>query len=164
MKGRARGAGVAFALLGAAALVVLGLGLAARQAPRRGAPPSAPIVSERFPVEWPSLPPAEVAALLDGLGPGAELGGFRVRAVSPVLEGRVVIDVARGDAGFRVAVVRKERDARRPPASTERYALFTQQPRPDADSITEEEYGAVVGALAARVREREGKVPIPAGM
>jgi hypothetical protein len=106
-----------------------------------------------------------VAALLAGLGPNTPLvGRWRVRGVSPVTDGRIVIDVDRGDVGMRVWIVRRESDPRRPPAQTERYALYSVQPRPAADSIDDEASGEVLRALASRLKSTESSVPIPAGM
>jgi len=159
-----RGAGVAFALLGGVLLVGTAVLLAART-PSRPAPAPLPTASERYPNAWPAPPPPDVAALLGGLGPGSTLAeGWRVRGVSPVLEQRIVIDVEKDERGFRVALVLKERDERRPPKATARYALYTLQPRPSAEALGDDDYSTVVGAIAARVEEREGSVPVPGGM
>lgn len=156
-------AAVGFAVLGGVALVVLALGLAVR----KPTPPAGPTVpaDSRFPNAWPEPPPAEVAALLDGLGPGASLvGRWMVRGVSPVHEQRIVVDVDRGDAGFRVWIVKKDRDSRLPPTATGRYALYTAQPRPSVDALTEQDYAEVLGALSARLAKTETAVPVPSGM
>jgi hypothetical protein len=163
---RAGGVGVGLGVLGMAGLVVLALVLALRSQPRRPAPtPSAPTASERFPNAWPAEPPSDVAALLDGLGPGSPLTGkWRVRGVSPVEDHRIVVDVDRGDAGFRVWIVRRDQDSRLPPKQTERYALYTAQPRPNAEALQDEDYGEVLDALVERIARTETKLAIPAGM
>lgn len=156
--------GVGLAVLAACGLVVVALVLALGPQPRAAAPVW-PSTSERFPNEWPTPPPAEVAALLDGLGPGSELvGPWRVRGVSPVLSQRVVVDVDRGDAGFRVWIVVRGRDERLPPRQTARYSLYTAQPRPSAEALTDEDYAAVLDALAERIERTESSAAVPAGM
>lgn len=158
------GVGVGLAVLGGASLIVLALVLAASPHPK--APqPSAPTASERYPNAWPSEPPADVGALLEGLGPGAPLSGsWRVRGVSPVEDHRIVIDVDRGDAGFRVWIVRRGQDPRLPPKQTEKYALYTAQPRPSAEALDDEDYGAVLDELSARIKRTESRVAVPTGM
>lgn len=134
---------------------------------RLSTPPDPPAAAESdpFPNSWPDPPPADVAALLGGLGPGSDLGGgWRVRGVSPVLEQRIVIDVDKAGVGFRVALTTKGRDERVPPKSTARYALYTIQPRPSAEAPKDADYAAVLTAIAARVTEREGSVAVPAGL
>lgn len=127
--------------------------------------PSPPTASERFPNQWPDPPAQDVALLLDGLGPGAMLDArWRVRGVSPVHDGRVVVDVDDGSLGFRVEIRRKGEGKFLPPASTERYALFTIQPRPTLEAVSDEDYREVLSALAARLRKTEGRVPTPRGL
>lgn len=129
------------------------------------APSPAASVGERFPNFWPDPPPADVRALLDGLGPGTALtGGWSVRGISPPQEQRIVIDVARGEAGFRVWVTRKGGGSGAPPAQTERYALFSVQPRPEANSVSSEDLGRVLEAVAERIRRTEQRVPAPRGL
>lgn len=165
MRRRSSGAGVGFALLGGVVLVVLAIVLALRGPAQPAPAASAASAGERFPNAWPDPPPADVAALLGGLGPGASLTeSWRVRGVSPVHEQRILVDVASGERGFRVALLLKERDPRRPPKATARYALFTLQPRPTAESLKDADYSAVLGALATLVEKNEGVVPVPAGM
>ena len=129
---------------------------------RLSTPPDPPAAAESdpFPNSWPDPPPADVAALLGGLGPGSDLGGgWRVRGVSPVLEQRIVIDVDKAGVGFRVALTTKGRDERVPPKSTARYALYTIQPRPSAEALQDSDYAAVLGAIATRVTERPMSPP-----
>lgn len=148
-----------------AALVALGVGAALRRSPEQ-APQAQPSAErERFPNPWKAPPPADVAALLGGLGPATDLGaGWRVRGVSPVHEGRIVIDVERGEIGFRVWVMRRDDADKRPPARTKHYALFVVQPRPTGEAVDDEGKGHVLAALAARLRATEGRVPVPAGL
>ena len=151
---------VILVLLSGALLAPLVVGRQPREAP---APP--PVASEAYPNAWPTPPPADVAALFGGLGPGAALTPrWRVRGISPVHEQRIVLDVASGDLGFRVAVKLKERDERVPPKRTARYALYTIQPRPSAEQIQDPDYAEVLTALAAILTDREGKAPVPAGL
>lgn len=125
----------------------------------------APKSPERFPNTWPEPPPAEVARLLDGLGPDSPLvGRWRVRGVSPVHEKKIVVDVDRGDIGFKIWVMRPESDKRMPPHKTERYVLYTSQPRPTAESVNDEAFGEVLKALGERIRRTEMTVPTPSGM
>jgi len=154
----------------AVGLVGVGIGLSLR----KPTPPTpVPVTSatrsadppDPFPNFWPDPPPHDVGALLDGLGPSSPLAdGWRVRGISPVQDGRITIDVARGDVGFRVWIVRRDRDERLPPRRTKKYDLYTAQPRPTAEAVGDEAYASVVAALAARVQRTEDRVKVPAGM
>lgn len=164
MARRSSGSFAAFGLLAAVALIVVAVGLALRgPKPRADASP-APTASDRYPNAWPEPPPAEVSSLLGDLGPGASLGTWRVRGVSPVHEQRIVVDVERGEVGFRVAIERKATSDKKPPKATERYALFTVQPRPSAEALDDADYAEVLDALAARLTQTEARVPTPAGL
>ncbi len=123
-----------------------------------------PRVSVRFPNPWPEPPPRGVSDALDGLTRGDNIAGFVVRAVSPVHEARIVVDVERGDVGFRVWIQRRDSGRQLPPAKTEKYALYVVQPRPTTDAIGDDDQAAVLKALAARLRRREKTVPLPAGL
>src|SRR5687768_16239787 len=106
------GAVFGFAVLGATAMLITIIVSVIRPDGARNPPPSAsaPSPPDPFPNEWPHPPPADVAALLSGLGPNTPLvGRWRVRGVSPVIDGRVVLDVDRGDVGMRVWIVQRER-------------------------------------------------------
>lgn len=158
-------------LLGIAALGVWGLAAAITGAGGgseggSAAAESAPSPNaSSFPNEWPHPPPADVAALLGGLGPGASLdGGWRVRGISPPQQRRVVIDVERGEIGFRVWVTAKGAGPGAPPRETEQYALYTVQPRPAQSSVPNEEFGRVLENLAVRIAAQESRVPKPAGL
>lgn len=157
--GRTSGSGVGWALVALPVLVIVAVVLSLR---KPEAPPTAPVASERYPNAWPGPPPPEVARLLGDLGPLPS--GWRIRGVSPVHEQRIVVDVEKGEAGFRVAVMLKERDSRRPPKATARYALYTLQPRPTEESIQEHDYAEVLGALATRIQANEAGAPVPSGM
>jgi hypothetical protein len=159
--------------IGWAALAAAGAIAAASVAlcPRRPPPPSShqelppPRASEAFPNAWPDPPPADVAALLGGLAPGAVLAeGWRVRGVSPVIDGHVVVDVEKGELGFRVVLMPRDKDRRAPPAASERYALYTVQPRPSAEKIRDDDYAPVLTALRARLLANEARVAVPRGM
>lgn len=131
----------------------------APQVEAEAAPPS------RYPNPWPDPPPADVAALLDGLAPGAPLpAGFVVRGISPVHEQRIVIDVERGEAGFRVWVVQRGTDERRPPGSSEHYAVYFVQPRPTADAIDDDARREVLREVLRRIRKTEATTATPAGL
>lgn len=165
MRGTSSGSGVGFALLGGALLVVVAIVLALRGPAEAPTPTALATASERFPNAWPEPPPRDVALLLGGLGPGSSLAGdWRVRGVSPVHEQRFLVDVANGERGFRVAVMLKERDPRLAPKTTARYALYTLQPRPTAESLQDADYAAVLGALGAIIEKHEALGPVPAGM
>jgi hypothetical protein len=164
---RARATGPGFVVLALVALVAVAVVLAIRARPSRVTmvASAAPTASERFPNAWPTPPPPDVAALLGGLGPGSELtGAWRVRGVSPVEQGRIVIDVVRDEVGFRVWIVQKGKDDRLPPRQTRLYWLYTAQPRPSAEALGDEDYAPVLDALVARIRSAESTVPVPAGM
>jgi hypothetical protein len=153
-----------------AVLLVVGLGivgivLSVRKPTSSRPAPIASSAPDPFPNFWPNPPPADVGALLDGLGPGAPLGhGWRARGVSPVENARVTVDVARKGVGFRVWIVQRDRDQRLPPKRTKKYDLYTAQPRPTAESVSDEDYSSVLGALAQRIAKTELNVPVPAGM
>lgn len=151
---------VILVLLGGALLAPLVVG---RESPDALEPP--PVTSEAYPNAWPLPPPADVATLLGGLGPGSMLTPrWRLRGISPVHEQRIVLDVASGDLGFRVAVKLKDRDERVPPKRTARYALYTIQARPSADRIQDSDYAEVLSAIAAILTAHEGRAPVPAGL
>ncbi len=165
MASRASTAWVGFAVLGAA-LAIFGLVALSLVGQSPPATPSAAQENERFPNTWPEPPPADVSRLLDGLGPGSPLvGSWRVRGVSPVADRRIVVDVDRGnDVGFRVWLMLPETDQRLPPLRTERYVLYTAQPRPTAQAVSDEMFSEVLGALAVRIRKTEMSVPVPSGL
>ena len=123
-----------------------------------------PRASVRFPNPWPDPPPADVAALFDDLRLGDTVGGYRVRAISPVHDARIVVDVEKNDAGFRVWVERRKPGGRVPPAKTSQYALFMVQPRPSPDAINDEDQAAVLKGLVERIRRKESSVPVPSGL
>jgi hypothetical protein len=159
--------GVAFVVLGAVGLIVIAVALALRPptASRQLPNSAAPRAVDPFPNAWPDAPPADVAALLDGLGPGAQLTArWRVRGISPVIDAKIVIDVDRGDAGFRAWIVRSDRDSRLPPKRTAKFSLYTAQPRPTAEALDDAAYAEVLAALAQRIRRTETKVAVPRGM
>jgi len=158
---------VALPIFGGVLLLVVAVVLALRAAPAPGtASPSASAAEpERFPNEWALPPPADVAALLDGLGPGSVLeGGWRVRGVSPVVDRKIVVDVQREDIGFRVWICLHDRDSRLPPRRTGRFSIYTAQPRPTQDAVRDEDFAQVLDAIAARVRSAEARVSLPRGM
>jgi hypothetical protein len=104
----------------------------------------------------------EVTALLDGLKTGDKLGAADVVHVSPVTEGRIDVEVSRGEARGKIFVVKRtERPS--PPASTTQYSVFyrtekSQTPMPN------EALDAACQALAERLRKTESSVPAPAGL
>ena len=153
--------------IGCAAVLVVGatLGAAALFWPRPDVPrANAPAVApERYPNPYKQPAPPDVTLLLDGLVRGASLdGGFRVRGISPPEDRRVIIDVERGDVGFRVWLMRKGADTRRPPAESEHFTLFIVQPRPTAEAVTDEMKKAVLGDLTRRLKKTETSVRVPA--
>lgn len=154
--------------VGCSATLLLVIGGIASNAmwPRREAPEqAAPASPERYPNPYKGPAPADVTRLLDGLVRGNRLaGGFSVRGVSPPEGGHVIVDVERGDVGFRVWITRKDKESVRPPASTERYALYVVQPRPSADAVTDEMRRAVLGDLKRRLAKTEANVSVPAGL
>ena len=126
--------------------------------------PAAP-EPERYPNPYKGPAPADVTLLLDGLVRGSKLDGdFTVRGISPPEARRVIIDVERGDLGFRIWLTRKGADERRPPASSARYALYVVQPRPSSDAITEDMKKAVLGDIKRRLKKTETSASVPAGL
>jgi hypothetical protein len=132
-------------------------------------PEGPPAVTSRipdpYPNTWPLPPPADVTRLLDGLGPGSTLTTrWRVRGVSPVLDKKIVVDVDDGAVGFRVWIMRPGNDQRLPPHKTEKYVLYTSQPRPTAEAVGDGAFGEVLKALGERLQKTENSVPTPAGL
>jgi hypothetical protein len=120
---------------------------------------------ERYPNPYKQPAPADVTLLLDGLVRGSSLdGGFSVRGVSPPEDHRVIIDVERGDVGFRVWLMRKGADSRRAPASSEHFSLYVVQPRPSAEAVTDDMKKAVLGDLKRRLKKTESQVRVPSGL
>jgi hypothetical protein len=147
------------------AVAIVGPGSSSDGAPPESSASASPGSDREFPNEWPEAPPADVGALLGGLGPGSALdGGWRVRGISPPKERRVVIDVQRDGIGFRVWLTAKGAGPPGPPKQTERYALYTVQPRPEQNSVPNEEFGRVLEALGSRVAQNEARVPTPRGL
>lgn len=139
--------------------------LCVRVPSREDPPPVTSRIPDPYPNTWPLPPPADVARLLDGLGPGSTLTGrWKVRGVSPVHEKKIVVDVDDGAVGFRVWVMRPESDRRLPPHKTEKYVLYTSQPRPTAEAVGDDAFGEVLKALGDRIRRTENSVPIPLGL
>ncbi len=156
-----RRAGCALLVVGGAALFAIA------NWPRSEPKPTTPPVAapERYPNPYKGPAPPDVTLLLDGLVRGANLdGGFSVRGISAPEEKRVIIDVERGDVGFRVWLMRKGADTRRAPASSEHFSLYVVQPRPSAEAVSDDMKKAVLGDLKRRLIKTETQVRVPVGL
>ncbi len=144
--------------------VALAIGVAVWPDAKQQDPLTAP-EPERYPNPYKGPAPADVTLLLDGLVRGSKLDGdFTVRGVSPPEARRIIIDVERGDLGFRVWLTRKGADERRPPASSARYALYVVQPRPSSEAITDDMKKAVLSDIKRRLKKTEANAAVPAGL
>lgn len=156
-----RRAGCALLVVGGAALIAIANW--PRNEPKPTTPPAA--APERYPNPYKGPAPPDVTLLLDGLVRGSSLdGGFSVRGISAPEEKRVIIDVERGDVGFRVWLMRKGADTRRAPASSEHFSLYVVQPRPSAEAVSDDMKKAVLGDLKRRLIKTETQVRVPVGL
>jgi hypothetical protein len=77
---------------------------------------------------------------------------------------KIVVDVDDGAVGFRVWVMLPGTDGRLPPHKTDKYVLYTSQPRPSTEAVGDGAFAEVLKALGERIRRAENVVPTPAGL
>jgi hypothetical protein len=100
---------------------------------------------------------ADVAALLEPLGPGTELGPWRVERVHPAEEGALSVVLSDANGGrFQLDVCRRDGEARGP-ARTDLYDVFLAN-EGDGATRTHESHGLAAMALAEVIRANEHRV------
>jgi hypothetical protein len=137
----------------------------------RGEPPApapAPSASSTPPPS-PDVPAAaDARALLDGLAPGADLGGAKVIGIwAPRADATLRVEVeARAGVTFRIGIVRRREDPkeRRPPAVTQGYEIGFGEVKPEGSAFSAEAAASAVKAVEERIRRTESRVPVPAGL
>lgn len=136
------------------------LALAAPGCGDRSTPPGPAAASSTSP---PTPAGPDVLALLDHLAPGQPLGPTEVVAVEAPRQGRIAVQVRLGDARGQLDVALRG-PGPRPPASSQKYAVFYASPRPDLTPVPPASLAAACEALASRLRIREDATPTPAGL
>jgi hypothetical protein len=152
------------------ALGVIALFVLAQQdpAPLPPAPAPAPPPEETAaPGETgPELGPPDPAlvALLDGLGVGGEINGWKVVNFYRPQTGVAWVELQKGEAFFSVGIGAKGSGKPAPPFSTDGYEIGYGMVRPRGTAIPGNEMSAVAEAVAGRIRKREGAVARPGGL
>jgi len=107
-----------------------------------------------------SPPPADVAALLGGLGPGAPVASLQVARVE-VRDLQIRIELAgAGGGSMRVAIARTGALGFHALRASASYEIFYEAARGVDDAARD----AVLAAVEARLRENEGSAPVPRGL
>jgi hypothetical protein len=111
--------------------------------------------------------PVESYPLLEGLGPGSELGEWKVSRIvvneSVDKKPQLAIEMERKGSGITVWVARKE-NVKNAPGVTQKYALTFGHPRPYGEPIPDGAAEAMMQKIAERVRRSEATAPVPAGL
>ena len=111
---------------------------------------------------------ADARALLDGLAPGADLGGAKVVGIwAPGADATLRVEVeSRAGITFRIGIVRRREDPkeRRPPAVTQGYEIGFGEVKPEGSPFSSEDAMSAVKAVEERIRRTESRVPVPAGL
>lgn len=156
--------GCSVALLGAAFVLVLFVLAVARSVKPDGtspaASPSASTSASAEPVE--EFPGTRT--LLDGIGVGDSVAGWRIDRTRLVKGKRLAIEVRHGKTGFTIWIVRKGIDKRTAPRQTDRYDLYFGQRVNYGGPVPPGAEAKVLDAIAARLKRTGDKVPVPAGM
>ncbi len=107
----------------------------------------------------------EVIALFGGLRQGDVIAGYTVEQIGAVRgDGGVPVRLSREGATMRLVVtLAPEGEDPRPPARTDRYAVYYESGH-DGVSAREQDCQRAAEELAERIRAQEGTVPVPAGM
>lgn len=129
--------------------------------------PEAPAASSSGPVS-PADAPVEAKgsrALLDGLGPGDRIAGWRIHRTRLVDGKRLAIDVWQGKTGFTVWVAKKGSGGGKiAPAQTDKYDFYVGEARTYGGPVPAGAENKVLDAIVARVKRAESKVPVPPGL
>jgi hypothetical protein len=115
-----------------------------------GDPPSAPEGAS-----------AEAIAVLDGLAVGDEIAGLEVLRITGPFDGKITIELARGDEGIRLFVGRLDSGPAEAPARTADFDVFYGPPSPEPRlrAVSSEVALAAVTALAERIEAGGAGVP-----
>lgn len=127
----------------------------------------APIPPSVAPAEPVAAEPTKGIALLDGLGVGDTLEGFRVTKIflsrSQTDKPQLSVELERGTTGMTIWITRKG-NVDNPPYATERYALTYGDARPLGVVIAKEDYDRLLAAIGGRVKKNEAAAPVPDGL
>lgn len=163
-----RGARIAaFVFLGLLGFFALVQGSSSPSAPAGQAVPSTtsvPVVEPENPESGTPFftpPPADVAALLNGLSLGNELEGWKVVSFNVMKEKIVWIELGNNGVYFSVGIAAKGQNSTPPPVQTELYDLSYGMTRPKGTNIVPDVYSKVTELIAARIRQREKEVAKP---
>lgn len=146
-------------------LLLAALALAGCEKP----PPSGSTASASASVSY-MPPPAplkeagpDVLALL-GVKVGDPLGPAEVAFVAAPQNGRIVVEVKKGDRKGTLEVTLKNEKSPLPPAASSKYAVYFASPRGDGPVLSSNELLAACEGLVAKLRTTEEKSPTPAGV
>lgn len=104
-------------------------------------------------------------ALLDGIGVGDRVEGWRIENTRIDKHKRLRIDLQRGKTGFTVSIERKGGSSGRlPPRQSDKYKLFVGYQRLYGAPIPQGVEIKVLDAILERVKRAENRVPVPPGM
>lgn len=155
--------GCGLVVAGAGVVLVLFVMSVARTVQRTEPEPaparSAPVAPADAPVEAKGS-----RALLDGLGPGDRVEGWRIARTRIVDGKRLAIDVWQGKTGFTVWIARKGSGKQLAPRQTEKYDFSDGEARTYGGPIPDGAQNKVLDAIVARVKRTEARVPTPPGL
>lgn len=139
----------------------LAIGLAAAALALRSASDPTEDGSAPPPVAAPCAEP--VVALLGGLAPGATLRGWRVVALDCAAPRRAVLRLERGGTPLDLIVTPRGAEPHAPPRETARCAVFWSRGASPPEALPEGDIAPPLDALAERLRDAEGRLPLPEG-
>lgn len=106
-------------------------------------------------------PPADVAALLNGLSLGTEIDGWKVVSFNVMKEKIVWIEFGNNGIYFSIGIAAKGQNSAPPPVQTELYDLSYGMVRPTGTNIVPDVYTKLTEQIASRIRQREKEVAKP---
>lgn len=106
-------------------------------------------------------PPADLAALLDGLSLGNEFDGWKVVNFTPTNDKLVWIEFGKEKTFFSVGIEVKGKGNPPPPIQTEHYEVGYGMVRPKGAPISQEVLTKMAEEVASRIRKREKEVAKP---
>ncbi len=106
----------------------------------------------------------EALALLGDIKRGAKVKDFTVISIRGPRNKRIEVELERGGQVLRVFVSRIDSVRLIPLLKTQMYALYYESAKPDPDSVTSEEYLALVTAVGKAVEQNERQVSMPDGL
>jgi hypothetical protein len=104
-----------------------------------------------------------VTSLLGGLKKGDPLGGATTVRIEAPIGGQIHIPIAEGETSGEL-VLTLQGSGPLPIATTKKYAIYSDSPRPGAKPMAGDTVARAIEALAERIRANEDKVPTPSGV